>query len=59
MRGAYKGVYLWAKADLGTCRVQPQFCTTWQYELVGIDDMQIIVDEEPAAWEKGENNNEN
>lgn len=51
-RGSYKGVYLWCYADLGTCRIQPQFCTTWRHELVGIEDIKIIIDEGPAAWEK-------
>ena len=47
-RGSYKGVYLWCKGDLGTCRIQPMFCTTYQYELVGIEDAKIIVEEESA-----------
>lgn len=48
-RGSYKGVYLWCKADLGTCRVQPQFCTTYGHEIVGIEDIKVIVDE-PCAF---------
>ena len=48
-RGSYKGVYLWCKADLGICRVQPQFCTTYSHELVSIEDIKVIVDEE-GAW---------
>ena len=48
-RGSYKGVYLWCKADLGTCRVQPQFCTTYGHEIVGIEDIKVIVDE-PGAF---------
>lgn len=47
-RGRYKGVYLWCKADLGTCRIQPMFCTTWNYELVNVDDIKILVEEEGA-----------
>ena len=47
-RGKYKGVYLWCKADLGTCRIQPMFCTTWDYEMVSIDNIKIIVEEEGA-----------
>lgn len=49
--GAYKGVYLWADADLGTCRIHPQFCTDWRHALVSIEDIKVIVDEGPAAWE--------
>ena len=44
-RGRYKGVYLWCKADLGCCRIQPMFCTTYDYELVPIDNVKIIVEE--------------
>ena len=47
-RGRYKGVYLWAKADLGCCRVKPMFCTTYDYELVSIDDIKITLEEESA-----------
>lgn len=42
-RGRYKGVYLWCKADLGTCRITPMFCTTWSYENVPIEDFKINV----------------
>lgn len=50
-RGSYKGVYLWAVADLGTCRVRPIFCTTWNYEMVSIEDIRVIVDDNtPSAW---------
>jgi len=40
-RGRYKGIYLWCKADLGTCRVQPMFATTYTYELVQINNLKI------------------
>ena len=43
-RGRYKGVYLWCKADLGTCRVKPMFATTYGYELLNIDDTRIKVE---------------
>lgn len=43
-RGRYKGVYLWCKADLGTCRVKPMFATTFGYELLNIDDTRIRVE---------------
>lgn len=49
-RGRYKGIYLWAKADLGTCRVEPMFATTWDYELIQMDDIKIKV-EEPSAFD--------
>ena len=47
-RGRYKGVILWCKADLGTCRIQPMFCTSYDYEMINIDDIRIRVDEESA-----------
>lgn len=51
-RGSYKGCYLWAYADLGTCRITPQFCTTWRGEMLSIEDIKVVVDEGPAPWEK-------
>ena len=47
-RGKYKGVILWCKADLGCCRVQPMFCTTYDYEMVSVDNIKIMVEEESA-----------
>ena len=47
-RGRYKGVYLWCKADLGCCRIKPMFCTTYDYEMVNIDDIRIRVEDESA-----------
>ena len=47
-RGRYKGVILWCKADLGCCRIKPMFWTTYDYEMVSIDDVRIRVDEESA-----------
>lgn len=47
-RGRYKGVILWCKADLGCCRIKPMFCTTYDYEMVAIENVKIIVEEESA-----------
>ena len=44
-RGQYKGIYLWANADLGTCRVRPMFATTWNYDLISMQDLKIITEE--------------
>lgn len=49
-RGSYKGVYLWCDADLGTCRIQPMFCTNYRHELKPIEDIKIMVDDEPSAF---------
>ena len=48
-RGRYKGIYLWCNADLGCCRVKPMFATTYDYEIVSINDLKIIT-EEPGAF---------
>ena len=47
-RGRYKSVILWCKADLGPCRIQPVFLTDFTYELQGIENIKINVDEESA-----------
>lgn len=43
-RGRYKGIILWCKADLGCCRIQPMFATTYDYELINMNDIKIIVE---------------
>ena len=47
-RGRYKGIYLWCKADLGTCRITPMFATDYAYNYIDIQDTKII-DEESAC----------
>ena len=47
-RGRYKGIYLWCRADLGWCRVEPMFCTTYDYEMKSIDDIKIVLEEDSA-----------
>ena len=47
-RGSYKGIYLWCRADLGCCRVEPMFCTTYDYEMKSIDDIKIVLEEDSA-----------
>ena len=47
-RGRYKGIYLWCRANLGCCRVEPMFCTTYDYEMQSIDDIKIILEEDSA-----------
>lgn len=48
-RGQYKGILLWCKSDLGTCRIEPIFATTYSYEIIKIDDMKIFT-EDPGAF---------
>lgn len=47
-RGKYKGIILWCQADLGCCRINPLFCTTFGYDLVTMKDLNIFVKEECA-----------
>lgn len=47
-RGRYKGMYLWCKADLSTCRITPMFATGWNYEIIEMNDLKIKVEEEGA-----------
>ena len=49
-RGRYKGIYLWCKADLGTCRIKPMFATTYTYEIIQIDNLKIMTTE-PSAFD--------
>lgn len=43
-RGQYKGIYLWCKNDLGTCRIDPMFVTDWNYQLIDMEDFKIHVE---------------
>ena len=47
-RGQYKGIYLWCKADLGTCRINPMYATDWRYQFIDMDDYEIDV--APSAF---------
>lgn len=49
-RGRYKDIYLWCKANLGTCRIKPMFATTYNYEIIQIDNLKIITTE-PSAFD--------
>lgn len=52
-RGPHTGVYLWGVSNLGTCRTQWYFATRWNYELIDIADLKIMVQDAPAPWENG------
>lgn len=47
-RGKYKGIYLWCKADLSTCRIKPMFATGWDYGIIDMVDLKIKVEEDGA-----------
>ena len=42
-RGRYNHILLWCNADLGTCRINPIFATTYNYELIEMEDYKINV----------------
>lgn len=44
-RGRYNHLLLWCNADLGICRINPIFATTYNYELIEMDDYKINVTE--------------
>lgn len=44
-RGRYKDILLWCQADRGVCRINPIFATTYQYELIPIEDLQVTVED--------------
>ena len=47
-RGRWKGIYLWAKADRGCCRIEPMFATKYNYELIEMEDLKIKVEDDSA-----------
>ena len=47
-RGRWKGIYLWAKADRGCCRIEPMFATKYNYELIEMEDLKIKIAEDSA-----------
>ena len=47
-RGKFKSVILWCHADLGTCRIKPMFLTDHSYEMLPIENINIVVEEESA-----------
>lgn len=48
-RGRYKSILLWCKADRGTCRITSMFATTYNYELVQINELKINIKKPEAS----------
>ena len=48
-RGQYKGIYLWCKADLSVCRIDPMFCTGYDYIFKEMNNT-VIKNEEESAF---------
>ena len=49
-RGRYKDVLLWCTANRGTCRIEPQFVTDYQYKLIDIPVYKVTVKEPKSAF---------
>ena len=47
-RGKFKSVILWCHADLGTCRIKAMFLTDHSYEMLPMENINIVVEEESA-----------
>lgn len=45
----YNSMYLWMKADPGSCRYDGMFCTDWNYKYIPVDDLKIQV-QKPCAF---------
>lgn len=43
-RGKYKSVYLWCVANLGQCKVNPIFMTTFGYEPIEVISSTVIAE---------------
>lgn len=42
-RGRWKGIYLWCKANRGTCKITPMFATDYQYKFIEMQDLKINI----------------
>lgn len=45
-RGKFKGIYLWCRSKLECCRIEPMFCTTYNYDVIDIADVKIMTEPE-------------
>lgn len=49
-RGRYNHIYLWCKPDLGICRLNIMFVTTWLYEPIEMEDLVINIKHQEQNW---------
>ena len=49
-RGRYNHLFLWCTTDLGICRINPQFVTSYFYEPIEIEDLIIKIKDVPSAF---------
>ena len=50
-RGRYNHLFLWCKPDLGTCRFNIMFLTSYFYEPIEIEDLVINIRPRAEKWE--------
>ena len=50
-RGRYNHMFLWCKTDMGVCKMNPIFATTYLYEPIEIEDLVINVRPRTEKWE--------
>jgi replicative DNA helicase len=43
-RSKYKSILLWCKDNRGTCKIEPMFATDYNYELIEVKDLDIIIE---------------
>lgn len=44
-RGRYKNILLWCRDRRGVCKIEPMFVTTYNYELIEVQETKIKVKE--------------
>ena len=49
-RGRYNHMFLWCNTDLGICRMNPSFATTYFYQPIEIEDLIINVKPRVENW---------
>ena len=50
-RGRYNHIFLWCNTDLGICKLNPTFVTTFLYEPIEMEDLVITVKPSNKKWE--------
>ena len=50
-RGRYNHIFLWCNADMGICRINPIFVTSYLYEPIEMEDLVIKIRPKTENWE--------
>ena len=43
-RGRYKDILIWCESNKGTCKITPKFVTNYQYEVIEVPELNIVVE---------------